>query len=337
MAKFQASHSPLELLDIVREVAAVADSSNPDAVSQRDWDAARSKVGHASAPRAHSIAQRLGVPWTVVLRIAAGPPDDAWRALRVEQSDRGRKGLTLEEAFNALRQVSVKLGKQDLTRSEYGKGREEIIAASGRSSRGKAAARALPDPSQAAELFAKHGLTWPQAVESAGLTAAPLGSRKRGTLPDLIAAFVRDKQAVPQRRVELRKWALQAGVSFPVTVTKDEVLEVVAAVQEERRVSGLEPWPATRDPTPQKAEQENAPSRQRTWDRASLIQGMAQAIVLLGPGAQLDQRTLKAVAAKHPQERIPSYSVVQRHMAKTEPRETWDSWLKEAEELARAT
>jgi hypothetical protein len=62
---------------------------------------------------------------------------------------------------------------------------------------------------------------------------------------------------------------------------------------------------------------------------------MAIAVELLGPGAQLDQRSLKRVAAEHRDRPIPSYSVVNRHLRRHYPDETWEQWRGEAQQRAR--
>lgn len=62
---------------------------------------------------------------------------------------------------------------------------------------------------------------------------------------------------------------------------------------------------------------------------------MALAVELLGPG-QLDQRSLKRIAADRRDLPIPSFSTVNRHLRKHHPKESWEQWRREAEARARA-
>jgi hypothetical protein len=82
-------HTPLELLAIVREVAAVAAPVQPMKTTQAAWDSSRADAGHPDAPRARSICDRLGVPWPRLLAIAHGNLDDALRALGNLAADKG--------------------------------------------------------------------------------------------------------------------------------------------------------------------------------------------------------------------------------------------------------
>lgn len=50
---------------------------------------------------------------------------------------------------------------------------------------------------------------------------------------------------------------------------------------------------------------------------------------------QLDQRSLKRIAADRRDLPIPSYSTVNRHLRNHHPDETWEQWRREAEQLAR--
>jgi hypothetical protein len=65
------------------------------------------EVGHPDAPRADSIAQRLGVSWAQLLRIADGPPSDALRALGNAGCHKGRKGRALTWHTTAATDAAV--------------------------------------------------------------------------------------------------------------------------------------------------------------------------------------------------------------------------------------
>lgn len=104
-------HTPLELLALVREVAALAAQAGPEKATQAAWDSSRADAGHSDAPRARSICDRLGVSWPRLLRITHGNPDNALRALGNLAADKGRKGHTLPRVAVALRQAALRLGK----------------------------------------------------------------------------------------------------------------------------------------------------------------------------------------------------------------------------------
>jgi hypothetical protein len=301
--RFQARESPLELLTAVRDVARHALPHAPAAVTQRVWDATRPDAGHPGAPRAHSIAQRLGLPWQQVLEIALGPRNDAWRSLTHAQSDKGRKGLTLDAVIAAIRQAALRLGKTGIDRSDYRAAREQIIAASqrARGGRGRRAARAIPELTQVEEVLSQHRLEWADALQHAGLRT-PERHRERGLSPiEAVRAFADDLAALPRDRAQLCKWAARSRLAITRPTTEQARL-AVAAVEQERAAAGFAPLPIASPDAhvhvtpPQYAVDTRARTRRKDWDRESLLAGMARAVTLLDPGKQLDQRTLKRLA-----------------------------------------
>jgi hypothetical protein len=76
-----------------------------------------------------------------------------------------------------------------------------------------------------------------------------------------------------------------------------------------------------------------AAHRIRQWGGAEeIVAGMARAVAHLRPGERLDQRSLKRIAREHPDEAIPSYTVVNRHARSAGA--TFDQWRREAIALA---
>jgi hypothetical protein len=62
------------LLRGVREVAALAHPGEPEAVTQRAFDATRERsTAHADLPPARRITERLGLSWAEVLAVAHAP------------------------------------------------------------------------------------------------------------------------------------------------------------------------------------------------------------------------------------------------------------------------
>lgn len=339
---FTASHTPLELLEIVRVVSLRADPQAPTSVSGRVWDAHRAPAGHPDAPRAFSIAQRLGVPWRDVLRVAHEPADNRWRLLANFQADKGRKGVTLAAVFVALCQAAHRLGQPSVNRSDYTRARELILASSRRTRHAAIAERAMPQLTQIEELLRRNKLTWEQAVRQAGLEGPPRVDQRGLSLEDAVGAFIDDVGRLPRHLHQLRAWARARGVSLEHIRTggAPEFRQASAAVIEQRKRDGL---PAV-DLAPTKTQFTRSddqpaggpPARRRFWTRATLIEGMALAVELLGPGRQLDQRSLKQIAAERRDLPIPSYSVVHRYLRKHHPDESWEQWRSEAEQLARS-
>jgi hypothetical protein len=68
-ARPTSAREPLVLLDVVRDVAEAARSPDPQAVSQRAWDAARDAARDGSPP-ARRVAALLRLPWAKVLALA---------------------------------------------------------------------------------------------------------------------------------------------------------------------------------------------------------------------------------------------------------------------------
>jgi hypothetical protein len=68
-ARPTSAREPLVLLEVVRDVAEASGSPDPQALSQRAWDAARDGVS-ADAPPARRIAALLRLPWAKVLALA---------------------------------------------------------------------------------------------------------------------------------------------------------------------------------------------------------------------------------------------------------------------------
>jgi hypothetical protein len=337
---FTASHTPLELLDIVRAVSLRADPQVPTTVSGRVWDAHRAPAGHPDAPRAFSIAQRLGVPWRDVLRVAHEPADNRWRLLANFQADKGRKGVTLAGVFMALRQAAHRLGQPSVNRSDYTRARELILASSRRTRHAAIAERAMPQLTQIEELLRRNKLTWEQAVRQAGLAAPPRVEHRGLPLEDAVRAFIDDTGTLPRHFEQLRKWSAAKGLAIQWTRAPGKSAQAaIAAVVAQRRAAGLpdlQPADHHMQFARAGATVDGPARRHGVWTRERLIEGMALAVELLGRGQQLDQRSLKRLARDRRDLPIPSYSTVHRYLRVHHPDESWEQWRREAEQLARS-
>jgi hypothetical protein len=337
---FVASHSPLELIEIVRAVSLQAGADAPTSVSGRVWNAHRAAAGHPDAPLAFSITKRLGVGWPDLLRVAHADPNDAWRLLSHLQADKGRKGVTLAGVFIALRQAAHRLSQPSLNRTDYRQAREQILAASKRTRHGSTAARAMPELTQIEELLRRHNLSWEEGLETAGLVRPERTDQSGLPIEEAVRGFIDDTGKLPLHYRHLRRWARSQSIALQFTRTPGrDGQKAIAVVVRQRERDGLpELERAARDlqfDDDQPARAVGPPARRPRWDRETIIAGMALAVELLGPGKQLAQRSLKPIAAERRDLPIPTYTVVNRHLRKDHPDESWEQWRREAEHLAR--
>jgi hypothetical protein len=321
---YQARHSPLELLAIVRVVSLHVDPDTPHTVSGRRWDDGRAGAGHPQAPLAFSIAKRLAVAWPDLLRVAHLPPELAWRRLAHLQSDKGRKGVTLDGVLLALRQAALRVDKPGVDRTDYRRARGEMLAASERTRHGRTAARAVPELTQIEEILGRNGLTWEQGLQRAGLSSAHDKNQRAASYGELARGFIDQFDQLPRNYSQLRRWAAARQISFPLAGKGSAQLaaSAISEIVQQRDVAGNPALPIAPSELSfaNTSGQFGLPARIRTWDREKLISGMALAVGLLGPATRLDQRSLKRIAAERRDLPIPSYSTVNRHLRPTPPR-----------------
>jgi len=118
------------LLRGVREVAALANPTEPLAVSQRAFDAARERsAAHAALPRAKRVAERLGVTWRDVLAVAHAPVARQNRLLAMKTLRPMADWLTEGNVRSALRLVAHRLGEDSVTKAAYRAERAKLVAA----------------------------------------------------------------------------------------------------------------------------------------------------------------------------------------------------------------
>lgn len=121
----------LKLLNGVREVAALAAPAEPQAVTQRAFDAARERsAAHASLPRARQITERLGgLSWAEVLAIAHAPVKDQVALLGAKDREPSSADWLNEKHVVAVLQIVAKrLRTRRLSRHAYSAEREKLLA-----------------------------------------------------------------------------------------------------------------------------------------------------------------------------------------------------------------
>ena len=126
-ARPTSAREPLVLLDVVRGVAEASGSSDPQALSQRAWDAARDGVS-ADAPPARRIAALLRLPWAKVLALAFMDEPGRSIALGHALGEEEQDWLTPEYARFVLRLAARRLGKHTVSPREYMRERKALLA-----------------------------------------------------------------------------------------------------------------------------------------------------------------------------------------------------------------
>lgn len=334
--QFRPRHDDLTLLRIVRAVSVDACPAEPTACRQDQFDAARAAAGHPDAPRGRNIAARLDMSWPRLLHVAHGPETRWSRELGHAGSDRGRKGISLQQVLVALRQVAAHLGVDTLGQAQYEQARNEIVAVSRRAFKhGGNAAATLPHLEQVKWVLKQEKLSWDDALGRVGLKS-PDRPSVAGLDPDAaVDAFIAHTGMLPRNRQQLRRWASAARCSFQDDMSAAAVKAVIAARRAARETAGEPPLAeAPRDLSFDDAADPALPrARRLDWNPASIIVGMAKAVPLLEPGERLDQRSLKRISKDHPEAGVPSWSTVDRYRSNTVGA-SFEDWRRQALELA---
>jgi hypothetical protein len=176
----------LELLDMVKEVAELADGA-ARTISTRAWDRARPRSERfADAPAARRIAEHLGLPWSKVRELAFMGPRGRLTGLShaLGQDDSG--WLTEEYADFVLRLVARRLGVATLRPVHYSAERERML----REDRARwlqGGQLHLPNEDQ---VIAVAG-SWDRALANAGLSPRSEASKPRSGRPSIIEVLDR--------------------------------------------------------------------------------------------------------------------------------------------------
>jgi hypothetical protein len=192
--RFARYRSDQELIAVVRQVIEKVGAPDPLTVTQAVFDETRSKAGHAESPRAFRMARQLGVSWSEVLELAfvKSNPDTV---LSSKTAVQGRDWLTRAEVEYYLGRVARHLGTEELSRSDYETGREELVRAAAR--KGLVEGDNLI-PTEATILH--RARTWTEAIEWAGLREPPRKTKKLYPAENALDDFVGDFGALPSRR-----------------------------------------------------------------------------------------------------------------------------------------
>lgn len=322
---------PLVLLRGVREVAALANPGEPEAVAQRDFDAARAaSAAHAALPPARRITERLKLSWTEVLAIAHAPEEEWSKLLGAkDKSLRRTDWLTDEHVAAVLGLAAARLGADTMSVTEYDVERRKLVAADrARWLHGRQLL--LPTPRQ---IVGKTG-SWDEALRVAGLKSEnerdPRPREKRApSFVDLSERF-HDHYGVEPTAADLIAFAKGNGIPYPdprkskFSVARDEWLAKL-------RTRGL-PAPKNLHRSPGRLRKGTHPAprpdysrdvgaalpgerrlgehRLSKWSREDCIDAVARYLASLG-GARSTQRGYTAWAAT--QESAPVTATLQLH------------------------
>jgi hypothetical protein len=207
---------PLMLLKSVREIATLANPSEPETVTQRAFDAARTgSATHADLPAARRITERLGWPWSRVLTVAHEPEHQQVHELRPKSPGAySQDWLTDEHVVAVLTIVAQRLSANTVSKSQYEAECEELLRVDhARWFHGRNLL--LPTPRQ---IVFKAG-SWDEALRKAGLELpherAPRPREKRApSFPDLMERFY-DEYGVQPTLPDLQAFARGNGIPYP--------------------------------------------------------------------------------------------------------------------------
>ncbi len=232
---------PLLLLLGVREVAGLASPQAPEEVSQRAFDAARSRSAtFASIPKAKHIAEQIDKPWREVLSIAHAPESTHNKRLGGIQKSPEQDWLTEDYVAYILKVVARRLSVLTVSPSEYRTESEKMLKAD-RAAWLHGGHRLLPNDEQIRTACG----SWDKALALAGLKARP---KPKGT------GTAANKQAIPTRIEVMERFyehygvqptredlaAFARGNGIPVSDEgKRHWTESIAAWRQQRQARGL--------------------------------------------------------------------------------------------------
>lgn len=192
----------------VREVSLLADTQEPDRVSQRAYDAARAKSKRfASSPRAVHVAVRLDLSWREVLGIAHEPPNIHAQRLSRKHGQQ-QDWLTREYVASLLSLVAHKLDGESVTPNQYRAVRDELLAEDSKHWRH---GRKLLLPTEDQIRIAVG--VWDQALELAGLPTRTQHKNYGVTVEELLDRCYEVHQTQPTE-AELRRFARANGIPY---------------------------------------------------------------------------------------------------------------------------
>ncbi|MGA2455609.1 MAG: hypothetical protein ABSG93_19055 [Solirubrobacteraceae bacterium] len=286
------AQDPLVLLDGVREVAALASPADPEAATQRAFDAERERSSeHAALPPARRITEQLRLPWREVLAVAHAPDGEQNKLLATKTREPEQDWLSDEHVAAVLQIAATRLRTDTLSRGEYRTERSRILEENRRRSVRKGLL--LPTDNQ----IVLYVGSWEAALGLAGLrttwTPGPTTRGKAPTLVELIDRFY-DAHGLEPSNTVLQQFARANAVPFPAAHTRSPFKTARAEWRRQRQAQGLpEARRVARAARGQKATDYSydvgdtvRPEEQRRnkWTREDCVEWVAKYIGQLGTG-----------------------------------------------------
>jgi hypothetical protein len=310
----------------VREVAALVNPAEPEAITQRAFDVERkNSTNHASLPPARRVTERLKLSWREVLAVAHAPEAGQSRLLAMkDKAPRSTDWLSERHAAAVLQLAAARLGADTVSTNEYRVEREKVLAVN-RSRWMHGRNLLLPT----AEQITNAAGSWDEALRFAGLqqsrNVGPKGKKPNAPpLPDLMERFY-EAHGVQPTRPALQEWARASNIPYPSPQGRPNAFRSAREEWGERRRAAGEPDPkppphgkgrkaAVR---PDYSTNKGAPlpheRRRDRWDEDSCVAAVARYVAQLPPGkrARSTSRGYRAWAAD--QEHAPTMTTIRRH------------------------
>ena len=319
--RFTRRYSDEELIEIIPQIARLADPQWPEDVTAAEYDRAREASGLADSLSARGIQRRWNMEWPAILAMVLDPGRDAMVTIRANSKKRQRASrLRLDEVAELLRLVAGYVGGDGLTAVQFDEHVGRLNSATRRSWLHAAGREVLPTAADIDTAFREEDRGgWAVALEAAGLRApAGLGAPTGVSWPEAVGLFVDEVGVLPWSPEAVREFTKQKQLSLGTyTGIQAARTAVVARWQAEGR--GTPPPPPPRGQRPEVivliAGAGTGP-RRRPWnvkgtDRATILAGLVRMYRQLHDrGETWNQKRQRAMAERDPG--IPGPSFVQR-------------------------
>jgi len=127
--KFRTQYTEQRLYEVVRKAALYCKPDYPKELRQTEFDRCRAEIGHADAPTAKQIANRLKRPWAEIVSDAIDENVRQTQKDALKQKTEEAPWLTIDHLYYAMRRAASYLNQTTLTADQYRVAQAELIAA----------------------------------------------------------------------------------------------------------------------------------------------------------------------------------------------------------------
>jgi hypothetical protein len=226
-----------QLIPAIRSVQNRVCPKAPETLTKRQFNQERAAAGHPACPAARRISQRLNMPWTRLVTLAASGQHAAQQVgLAATDHPGAVKTYPWPRVQYALRLCASRIGQTSLSQRQY---RDECAKLEARHQRRRRRGRAplrLPTVSHVEQYGG-----WNTAVKRAGLDPAPADSRRfsqRVVIDHAVDAYIAERKTRPTLK-QLRQYAGERCWSLAEAEKRRYSLVVKEAV--ERAAAGHRP------------------------------------------------------------------------------------------------